>query len=798
MPFTQFVLKMHARCDLACDHCYVYEHADTSWRGRPRAVSDDVLKRTAERIAEHASAHRLRTVHVVLHGGEPLLAGPALLRRAAEELRRALPDGCALDLRIHTNGVLLDQEFCELFDELDIKVGLSIDGDRASNDRHRRYADGRSSHAKVLAAVERLRRPEFRHLYAGLLCTVDVENDPVAVYDALVELDPPRIDFLLPHATWDEPPKRPAGMGGTPYADWLRTVYERWTAAGRPVPVRMFDSVHRTLRGQSSLTESLGLDPADLVVIETDGSFEQADSLKTAYDGAPATGFDVFAHSLDEVAAHPGMLERQSGLAGLSAECRSCPVVRSCGGGLYAHRYRTGDGFANPSVFCGDLLRFITTVRDRTAAPVVVPAQPDRAEPVPAGGLTEAQLDELARGYGSAETVHALAAAQLGLTRRLLAAVGSGADSESWELLTSLDQHAPQTLDAVLGHPYVRAWAVRCLQGGPGADLGTLRELAAAAAIRARREFALTVPVRDGAVLLPTVGRVLVGGAGEVRLTGDAGGFTVGEIRIGADSREGGPWQPVRRAALAGAWTVALEDTDPQRDSHQWPAEDRLPEAELLRWAGALQEAWELIRRDLPEYAQGLRAGLSTITPLRPGPDGRDVSAAARQAFGAVGVARPRTAPILALLLVHEFQHVKLGAVLDFHDLYDQSDDRRYYAPWRPDPRPLEALLQGTYAHLAVTEFWGTRVRAYDGLGGEAAETARLQLATWRSHTAEAVETLAGSGALTPLGQRFTDGMRAATAPWLEVPVGARAEAQARAAAAERLARWVAAAPVGP
>lgn len=298
VPFAQFVLKVHSRCDLACDHCYVYEHADTSWRGRPRAVTAQVLDRTAERIAEHAAEHRLRAVHVVLHGGEPLLAGPVVLRRAAESLRAALPPDCALDLRIHTNGVRLDRALCELFDELDIKVGISLDGDASANDRHRRFADGRSSYRQVIAAVALLRRPEFRHLYAGLLCTIDVENDPIAVYDALLALEPPRIDFLLPHATWDELPKRPAGAGEHPYADWLLAIHRRWQEQGRPVPVRTFDSIHRTLRGGSSLTESLGLDPADLVVIETDGSFEQADSLKTAYDGAPATGFDIFANTL--------------------------------------------------------------------------------------------------------------------------------------------------------------------------------------------------------------------------------------------------------------------------------------------------------------------------------------------------------------------------------------------------------------------------------------------------------------------------------------------------------------------
>lgn len=207
---------------------------------------------------------------VILHGGEPLLAGPARLRRICEELTSAFDGIAALDLRIHTNGLQLSPRYLDLFSEYDVKVGISLDGDREANDRHRRFADGRSSHPLVLKAVELLRQERYRHLNLGLLCTIDIANDPVAVLDALTELEPPLIDFLLPHATWDDPPPRPDGSP-TAYADWLLAVFDRWQEQGRPVPVRIFSSVASTLNGGPSLTESLGLAPTDLVVVETDG-----------------------------------------------------------------------------------------------------------------------------------------------------------------------------------------------------------------------------------------------------------------------------------------------------------------------------------------------------------------------------------------------------------------------------------------------------------------------------------------------------------------------------------------------
>ena len=64
------------------------------------------------------------------------------------------------------------------------------------------------------------------------------------------------------------------------------------------------------LAGGQSSTEALGLTPVRMVVIETDGTYEQADSLKVAYEGAPATGLDVFRHSVDAVLEHPGLAAR--------------------------------------------------------------------------------------------------------------------------------------------------------------------------------------------------------------------------------------------------------------------------------------------------------------------------------------------------------------------------------------------------------------------------------------------------------------------------------------------------------
>jgi len=363
-PVHDVVLKVHQRCNLACDYCYVYELADQSWRDRPAVMSPEVWRAAVARLASHVRRHDLTSVRVVLHGGEPLLFGATRLGELAAAIRAELPDTCAVDLGMQTNGVRLDAAMIAELRRHGIRVGVSVDGVAADHDRHRVMPNGRGSFAAVSRALDLLRRPEHRDAYAGLLCTVAPETDPIRCYEQLLAFEPPMIDFLLPHANWQEPPGRP-GDSPTPYAEWLIRVFDRWYAESRPTRVRLFEDVMALLLGGSSRSEQVGLSPSAVVVVESDGAIEQVDALKSAYAGACATGLDVRRDEFDAALADPGMVARQIGLAALSDECLACPVHRVCGGGHYAHRYRAGAGFRQRSVYCADLHGLIDHVRVR-------------------------------------------------------------------------------------------------------------------------------------------------------------------------------------------------------------------------------------------------------------------------------------------------------------------------------------------------------------------------------------------------------------------------------------------------
>src|ERR1017187_6528224 len=370
VPFRESIVKIHSRCDLACDYCYMYEMADQSWRDQPRRMSREIAERTAMCIGEHARTHRLRNLALILHGGEPLLAGRDLISYLVTAVRDAVGPGVPVHASVQTNAVGLDDSYLQLFDELGIRVGVSLDGAAEAHDRHRRFASGRGSHAAVAAGLRRLADRSYLHLFSGLLCTIDLRNDPISTYEALVAFEPPRIDFLLPHGTWATPPPgRIPGAAETPYADWLIAVFDHWYPAPR-TRIRLFEEIMHVILGGASATEMIGLMPSRLVVIETDGAIEQGDALKVAYHGAPKTGLHVTRDPLDAALLLPGVAARQLGERALSAECRACGIRRVCGGGLYAHRYRAGAGFANPSVYCPDLIRLISHIHNTMHADI--------------------------------------------------------------------------------------------------------------------------------------------------------------------------------------------------------------------------------------------------------------------------------------------------------------------------------------------------------------------------------------------------------------------------------------------
>jgi len=171
------VLQLTRSCDLQCSYCYS--------RPRPTSGTDRMSSRTAERAVDFLFAHLppRGVAGVTFFGGEPLL-NPTALRAAADRARaQAAESDREVRFSITTNGVSVPPDTTELLADLDARVTVSIDGDRAVHDAQRRTPRGGGSYDAVVANLDSLPgRPVARATLTRQA------PDPVPVVEHLLSL----------------------------------------------------------------------------------------------------------------------------------------------------------------------------------------------------------------------------------------------------------------------------------------------------------------------------------------------------------------------------------------------------------------------------------------------------------------------------------------------------------------------------------------------------------------------------------------------------------------------------------
>ncbi|MFF2191866.1 aKG-HExxH-type peptide beta-hydroxylase [Streptomyces sp. NPDC058157] len=364
------------------------------------------------------------------------------------------------------------------------------------------------------------------------------------------------------------------------------------------------------------------------------------------------------------------------------------------------------------------------------------------------------------------------------LLRAVLDAAPGPEAGEWWGLLEEAERQDPGAVRDVLHYPSTGVWAEETLRRlhapqGPAPDLGHLGALAVAAALRAGIGFKTTLRPAHGRLALPTLGLLLPERPGPLALT-----------ERSWDTSEVLPLHP-----LPGG-RASLDDLDPYRapaTGHPAPVRParRLTPKGHKRWDTQWAAALTLLERYDSARADETARLLRSVVPL--GGGSRSSGATLPAAAGAV-LARGQAPPALAATLVHEVQHGKLAALTDVLTLHTADRTPCHWAPWRADPRPLEGLLHGTYAHLALAGYW-QRAALY-GARGAWARHARI-----RAQVEAVLPVLRDHPRLTLAGREFVDSMAGAERAMDELPPPADRYATARRALERERLAWCAAHP---
>jgi hypothetical protein len=137
----------------------------------------------------------------------------------------------------------------------------------------------------------------------------------------------------------------------------------------------------------------------------------------------------------------------------------------------------------------------------------------------------------------------------------------------------------------------------------------------------------------------------------------------------------------------------------------------------------------------------------------------------------------------LAVALIHEFQHIKLGALMHLLTLADDDDKSLYYAPWRDDPRPLSGFLREIYAVFGIAEFWRR-------LAGPDAPLASYEYLYARGQVIEALRSICDAPRLTESGRDLLTRLGAVIDTWLDDPTDPEAVRLVRLTADSHRTTW--------
>jgi len=164
-------------CNLHCDYCFFLKK-EKLYPGSSFRMSEEVHEAYIRQLLE---AHQVPRVTVAWQGGEPTLMGLDFFRRSVELQRRFAKPGACIENTFQTNGILLNDEWCQFFHENNFLIGLSLDGPSELHDFHRKDKGGHGTFDRVLRAARLLQKYNVEF---NILCTVNSKNSnhPLDVY----------------------------------------------------------------------------------------------------------------------------------------------------------------------------------------------------------------------------------------------------------------------------------------------------------------------------------------------------------------------------------------------------------------------------------------------------------------------------------------------------------------------------------------------------------------------------------------------------------------------------------------
>jgi len=327
-------------CNIACDYCYLANRTATA-RMSPR-----VARAAYERLRD--SGLLGPQLSVVWHAGEPLVLPRHAYVGYFESAKATLSSMTELTHCIQTNGILIDSDWCDLFAEWRVRIGVSLDGPAFVHDRHRVTRAGKPTHALVMRGIDTLRE---HNIPFHVIAVVTRDSLPYAreIMEFFIREGISQVGFNIDeregvHDTGSLAGEEPA------FERFLEVAFEAASAAPFSVEIREFrDATQRIVRGlpevrigRERIPYNSQVIAGEIISVATDGSFSTySPELLDQHspDGGNYIIGNVLSTSLRDALDSPRAQDLQRAiLSGVQRCAETCEFYPYCGGGAPANK----------------------------------------------------------------------------------------------------------------------------------------------------------------------------------------------------------------------------------------------------------------------------------------------------------------------------------------------------------------------------------------------------------------------------------------------------------------------------
>jgi len=153
--FQIFAKPFGPICNLNCQYCYYLKKKDLYPDGESFRMPEDILE---DYIVQHIKASTDEDIRFSWHGGEPTLLGLDYFHKIVTLQRKYKPANKRILNGMQTNGVLLDEQWCDFLATEGFFVGLSLDGPQEIHDMYRLTRDHKPTHMRTMRGYELLKK----------------------------------------------------------------------------------------------------------------------------------------------------------------------------------------------------------------------------------------------------------------------------------------------------------------------------------------------------------------------------------------------------------------------------------------------------------------------------------------------------------------------------------------------------------------------------------------------------------------------------------------------------------------